>query len=172
MSSGYLTSEQREHIQKLRDTDEKYLKPDKLVEVAVGTQAISRWGDFFKENPAFKPLIVEKHPLELPINHRPDIFSGVNDVSFNQSLSVIAYNVKQGIFGLYDKMADQWLSEFMHSGQAEQVKMLNALHYKSLENCNLYPISSSPYIVIARNGWKASLSPFFSSTELWLIKKN
>jgi hypothetical protein len=172
LSSGYLTGEQKKTLTALRESQIKNYNFKRKFNVAVGASYLSKWGAFFTENKEFEPQLVDSHPLELAIESRPDIFSGVNDVSYNKSLSVVAYNVNQGIFGIYKSSAKDWLAAFIKSpAPTEQIKMLNELHFRALSNCFIFPLASSPYFILTRNKWTAAINPFFSSTELWLIKK-
>ena len=173
-ASGYLNKFQKDEINKLRQNSNSLSSSlRRKIKIAVYKRSIERWKDFLSKYSYFEPAIQESSPFYLSVSDRPDIFSGVNDVTFNKSISVLSYNLKQGIFGFYDDEANKWFRKYANAENSEEaIKVLNDLHFQALKNCAIYPLSVSPYILLARNGWIAKMNPFFSSTELWLIRKN
>ncbi|MEK6772620.1 MAG: hypothetical protein AABY64_01660 [Bdellovibrionota bacterium] len=173
-ASGYLSTEQKNELQKLRDTASTSIDNfPRKASLAINRKSIDNWRSFLKQNKGFTPELIDKSVFHMKVENRPDVFAGVNDVTFNRSISVLSYNLKQGILGLYGDTAHDWFKKYLRANSSEHaIKILNELHYKALSTCAIYPLTASPFILLARNGWKAQMNPFFSATELWLLQKN
>lgn len=172
LASGYLTAEQRVQIEELRKPKVTAQKPKRKLVIGTTPSGLKRWEPFSIDNPQFETKVFNEWPTSLPPDKRPDAYFGVNDVAFNRSASVIAYNLSNGAFGVYGEDAKRWMTNYTQMEPAEAVAALNQIHYNALANCIIYPLASAPYTLFTRNSWIAKLNPFFSATELWMIRRN
>lgn len=170
-ASGYLTDDQRQVLTNQRESA-SVVPPKTKAKLGLITRSASKWSTFLAEHKNFEASYSDVHPLEQTIEDRPDIFGGINDVAFNRSISVLSYNLRQGVFGLFENQSERWLQQYFEaSNENDTLTMINKLHFDALTNCVLYPLAAAPYTLFARGGWKGNLNPYFSSTELWTIRK-
>lgn len=170
-AAGYLSLAQRESLRALRASKNIYVL-DRQVSLGMTSQSLTRWKPFLDNNSEFTPRISDDSFFKVEQQNRPDVFSGVNDVAFDQSSSVLSYNIRMGIFGPFDQKRKTWLRDYLKAKSPHDSEMINELHFEALSKCYLYPLGASPYLVTARNGWKPSMNPYFSTTELWRVKRN
>jgi hypothetical protein len=167
---GYLNKIQLQEIEVLRNN----IKPIKLKHqptIGIRKGYEQKWVEFFKKHKDFKPVIVDKSVSAIPMESRPDVYLTGTDVAFNSSPALLSYSLKEGRFGLYGKNAEIWFEDFLVSERPLRLEKLNELHFNALKNCYFYPISSSPFVAIARKPWSIHLNKFFAATNLWQIQK-
>jgi hypothetical protein len=168
---GYLNNLQKEEIKSARDKTYDLELP-KRASFSINPSKKNLWLDFLEKNKEIEARWIKTNAYEYKHEDRPDVFTTFTDVAFNSSAAILAYSLKQGYFGIYDKEADDWFKKFLSTeSREEQIKQVNELHFNALKNCYIYPIGSSPYIAIANKKWKVTLNPYFAATPFWLIRQ-
>lgn len=98
---------------------------------------------------------------------------GGPDTGFNEDISLISYSLTAGLFGLTPENRQKWLAEYMSlSGKDDRLKKLRSLHEGALKDVVFMPLFSSPYVALAREGWKINLSKILANNPLWLVNTN
>lgn len=172
-ADGALTNEQLKKIQKIRNKYNRNARPSRDVTVAIGKATYQKYKHFFREYPFLKPVHSVLHPLQMKQEDRPDTFTMFNDAAFNASLPLINYNIRQGFWGADTAMLEKWLKKYLGSfDHFEKRSLLNKIHFKVLKNVYFFPFTANRYFIVAREGLKIHINPFFSATQLWRIQKD
>jgi hypothetical protein len=102
----------------------------------------------------------------------PLAFIGAPDTGFNEDISLISYSLTSGIFGLEPEQRQKWLADYMSLGEKNRrITKLKALHENALKDALFVPMFSSPYVALARSGWRIELSKLLANNPLWLLRK-
>lgn len=168
---GYLNDSQLKTIERLRESQHE-LKFKRKIRIAVTKMYEDRWAGFFEKYPMFEKVLIDTSPIPESMMKFVDAYIVAVDVAFNSSPSLLAFSLKQGYFGIYKDNLDLWFRNYINLGKNEQLNELNTLHFNSLKNCNLYPVTKAPYIAISKKPWKIDLNKYFAATNLWQIYKN
>jgi hypothetical protein len=105
-------------------------------------------------------------------NDMPDMFINGPDTGFMEDIGLISYSLNAGYFGDVKKDIKKWLHDYMTiEGKDKRMDQLKALHKQTLEKSILVPLASSPYVALARKGWKIELSQIFANNPLWPVIK-
>lgn len=103
----------------------------------------------------------------------PHAFIGGPDTGYHEDISLISYMLVSGTFGMTKDERAAWLAKYMEiSNKEERLQMLRAIHESSLRKGVLAPLASSPYVALAKKGWKIELSQLFANNPIWLVKRN
>ena len=93
------------------------------------------------------------------------------DTAFEESLPLIHYNFKMGVFGEHTDY-QKWINSYMALDSNEsKANKIHDLHLKALKEGTIFPMFKSPYTSVGRNGFILPLSPIFASSHFWKIKK-
>jgi len=118
---------------------------------------------------------VEINQSNVSIFSRQDIpifFVMGNDVSFDVSYSQISYLLKNNIFRIPNKTADQILNEYLHlKTNKDKLEFIQKLHFEVLNDYSVIPIWASPAITLASPDYEYKGSKFTSRTLAWKIFK-
>lgn len=94
------------------------------------------------------------------------------DTAFEESLPLIFYNFKMGVFKSHQQ-PEKWIEEYMElSSQEEKAQKIHDLHLKALQDGVIFPIFKAPYTSIGRNGFSLPLSPIMASSHFWKITRD
>lgn len=159
---GYLSINQKVEIDKLRDTSSR----DTDVKLNFYSRVPDRWKSFTEIN---KDIGIVKYKMVEDKDFRAnfkDIFSITNDVSFDLNLSLISYAANVGLLDL----TKEQLNEFAEmTDEKEKIKFINEAHFRTLKNCQIYPMWATPYFTAFNGDYTHELSKFNSRTVLWKI---
>lgn len=122
--------------------------------------------DFQKNNPDIVIQKLSKFPLNLTESERPDLFEITNDLSFDLNFSQISFAANVGLLDISKEQLKQF-AEITDEG--EKIKFINEAHFRTLKNCQIYPLSASPYFTSFRGDFTHELSKFNSRTLLYKI---
>jgi len=165
---GFLKPSQISEIEKMRISS--ILKFNKNVSVAIRGFLNINADSFFKKNTNFKRIDINTHPLNLSENERPDVFFGMADVAYKSTYSIMSYYIRYGVFGIFNKDANDWLEKYSNTEDLDKRnQLINELHFFGLKNVSCFPISVGPYITVTRNGWHSRMNKYFSITRLWTL---
>lgn len=160
---GYLNTSQKKEIQELRDYSSEL---GAKLSVNLGVRTPSKWESFANNNPNIQLRKINGLGTTLPEDEQPDLFILTNDVSFDLNLSLFAYAAKTGLI----ELSSQELEDFLKLESAEgKGNFINKIHFRSLKNCQIYPMWASPYFTLLRKNFDNNLSKFNSRTLLWKI---
>lgn len=111
-------------------------------------------------------------PLLKPVGEQPHAMIVAMDSTFFEDLSMLNYNFSIGTFGYSKKNAEVWLETYINTeSKAERIKQLQALHLSILLNLKIVPLGFSPYVAVAKVGWKIEFSKYYAGSPLWRIKR-
>lgn len=126
----------------------------------------------FKSIEELEPVLTDTRAYMQKPEERLDVFTGTTDSAYEESLGLLSYNFNQGTFGLNEMEAANWMKIYIETeNEHDRFKLLQDLHYKTLENGVTIPLFKAPYTAVARNHFKVNLSKIFASTQLWDIIK-
>lgn len=101
----------------------------------------------------------------------PDMFITGPDVGWMEDVGLTAYTVLSGFYDLEKDERQKWLNQYFKLvAKDERNKKLNELHYSSLVNGKMVPLSGLPYVAIVKKPWKMTYSSFFANNKFWLIR--
>ena len=159
---GFLTQAQRAEIEDLRNQATPMLQK----KIIYGTWVPQKWSSFAQNNSDI--VIVENKTFQMNMKEedQPDMFIISNDVSFDLNLSLISYAANVGLLSMTKSQVDYFAGL---SNELEKIEYLNAIHFKTLKECKIYPMVSSPYHTAFNGKFEHNLSKFNSRTLLWKI---
>ena len=126
----------------------------------------------FKSIEQLDPILTDQRAYMQKPEERLDVFTGTTDSAYEESLGLLSYNFNQGTFGLNESDAAVWMKAYIDTEDEQaRFKLIQDLHYKTLEKGVTVPLFKAPYTAVARNHFKVNLSKIFASTQLWDIIK-
>lgn len=161
---GYLSADQITVLQSINESQS--IKS----EVVYYTNNIERWTQTFLEHPKVKIKKISSAVLKEV--KTPCFYGMSNDVSFDVSYSQISYLLKNNLFRIPNKTADQILNEYLHlKSNEDKLSFIQKLHFEVLKSLYIIPLWSSPYITLASPDYEYKGSKFTSRTLAWKIFK-
>ncbi len=159
---GFLNNLQLGEISLLRSNIENNTKSS----ITFGVKYVDKWTDFVNENKDIKIVKIDSFIPNLTELEQPDSYTMTNDVSFDLSLSLISYAANVGLLDMTKKEVDEFANLKI---EAEKIAYINAVHFKTLKDCKIYPMWASPYHTAFKGYYEHNLSKFNSRTLLWKI---
>ena len=159
---GFLNNSQLAQIRILRSSLFDIPKSS----ITFGVKYSDKWKDFIYENKDIKVVKIEGYIPNLKTSEQPDAYSMTNDVSFDLNLSLISYAANIGLLDMTKSQVDEFANL---KTDEEKIAYINAIHFKTLKECKIYPMWSSPYHTAFNGEYEHSLSKFNSRTLLWKI---
>lgn len=169
MAAGGLTEMQQSEISEMyRSTS----KPEHNVPLTVGVGEAAKkvYSQIFANDDFVR---YEEFNLEkaLPETSAIDALLVDTDTVFNESISMISYNISMGNFGMTREEGEGWLENYMETeDQKERIAMLRDLHFRVLKEGRIVPVRQAPYFVVTRKGLQYEGSRFSASTDFWKIR--
>lgn len=103
---------------------------------------------------------------------RPHAFIASTDTGFSEDINLISYTLAAGFFGLTKNERQKWLADYMENeSKVVRLNKLREIHFRSLNEAILVPISVTPFVAIIRKPWKMELSDLYANNPIWLIKQ-
>ncbi|MBL7670304.1 MAG: hypothetical protein JNM39_07440 [Bdellovibrionaceae bacterium] len=174
LGEGGLTTEQQEHLEKVRLQD--LSSPKKHFKLGIIKRgAIEEW---VKPINAELPVADCYHETNVPDFKKyekeedvPHAWVASTDTGFMEDISLISYSLNAGLLGLSKPARSQWLADYMATDdKALRIHKLKELHYKALSEPAIVPLMASPYAALVRKPWKVELSELYANNQLWRIK--
>ena len=159
---GFLNTSQKNDIIQLRSQESSLI--DK--KITYGTKFPDKWSTFTKNNPDILITKNDQFPINMKTEEQPDMFIISNDASFDLSLSLISYAANVGLLDMTKAEVDEFANL---KNEDEKISFINKVHFKTLKECKIYPMWSSPYHTAFNGHYEHNLSKFNSRTLLWKI---
>lgn len=102
----------------------------------------------------------------------PHAFLASTDTGFSEDINLISYTLAAGFFGLSKENRQKWLADYMETdSKVTRLEKLRSIHFESLNEAILVPISVAPFVAVIKKPWKMELSELYANNQLWLIKQ-
>ena len=172
LGEGSLDKNQLEQMQLIANNS-TMTKTSQSITIRVGKRWNKMYEEVFKDNSEFK--IVQASTLSpfLPLKDRPDFYITGTDSAFQESFSLISYNITADMVLLTKEESKPWLNKYISlEDKEERIKMLRELNFKTLESGLIGVIGEAPYTSVSRKPFRYEGSKFFAGSPLWVIRQN
>lgn len=172
LGEGALGQSQMEELKKTIEASEN-TKLHRKIKLGAGRSQFQFLSSILKESDQIEVVQIPNMAPFLPADQQPDFYVVGTDSAFQESFSLISYNVLAEFVDLSKSESVDWLSRYMSfEDKEERIKMLKDLNFKTLNNGVIGVIGEASYIEVSRKPFRYEGSKFFAGSPLWLIRQN